>query len=279
MDRRVSLPDVDLALLEAGEGGRPLLLVHGFGGAKEDFADHVDSLAERGWHVVAPDLRGHGASDGPPGEEGYSLDVFADDLEALVDRLGWTDATLLGHSMGGMVAQVLVLRAPTAWRGLVLMDTGHGRFEVEPEALALGLSIVREKGLAEYARLLTEVGDPLENPAAERVLRERPGYQEFCDAKMLACSPDMYAAMMEQLTSLEDRLPRLGELTLPTLVLVGEYDRPFLDPSRAMCDALPDARFVLIADAGHSPQFEAPEPWIRAVEGFLDELAAGPLDG
>ena len=63
--RSVRTGDVSLEIAEAGAGGRPLLMVHGFTGAKEDFADFFDRLAERGWHVVAPDLRGHGASDHP----------------------------------------------------------------------------------------------------------------------------------------------------------------------------------------------------------------------
>jgi len=54
-----------LEYAEEGAGGRPFLLLHGFTGAKEDFADHLDRWADRGWHVVAPDLRGHGGSSAP----------------------------------------------------------------------------------------------------------------------------------------------------------------------------------------------------------------------
>ena len=93
-------------------GGRPLMLVHGFTGAKEDFSDFLLRLAERGWHVVAPDLRGHGASDKPDDEGAYALPIFAGDVFALADTLGWSSFTLLGHSMGGMIAQHMLLAAP-----------------------------------------------------------------------------------------------------------------------------------------------------------------------
>ena len=69
LTRRLSVHGVDLAVAESGGGGRPLLLVHGFGGAKEDFTDWLDPLAQQGWHAVAHDQRGHGASGDPGTEE------------------------------------------------------------------------------------------------------------------------------------------------------------------------------------------------------------------
>ena len=121
--RPVRAGDVTLEIAEAGAGGRPLLMVHGFTGAKEDFADWCDRLAERGWHVVAPDLRGHGASDHPPAPQDYSLDLFEADVLALVDDLGWDRFVLLGHSMGGMISQAIAVHHPGRLDGLVLMDT------------------------------------------------------------------------------------------------------------------------------------------------------------
>src|SRR5436190_8261838 len=110
---------VTLSVAAAGDGGRPLLLVHGFGGAKEDFTEFLDDLADLGWHAVAPDLRGHGASDKPDDEGAYSFEIFSGDLCALADRLGWTRFVVLGHSMGGMVAQHLVLDLPERVGALV----------------------------------------------------------------------------------------------------------------------------------------------------------------
>lgn len=71
--REVDLGPVRLALVEAGRGGRPLLLAHGFTGTKEDFADWIDPLVEAGWWVVAPDHRGHGGSSKLADESAYTL--------------------------------------------------------------------------------------------------------------------------------------------------------------------------------------------------------------
>src|SRR4051794_20252925 len=113
-----------LECAEAGSGGRPFVLVHGFTGAKEDFTEWLEPLAAEGWHAVAPDNRGHGESPKPDDEAEYSFDLMAGDVFELADSL-WgagTPFVLLGHSMGGMVAQVAALRAPDRLAGLILMD-------------------------------------------------------------------------------------------------------------------------------------------------------------
>src|SRR3954451_10137424 len=87
--RAVSVNGLQLAIAEAGAGGRPLMLVHGFTGAKEDFGDWMDAFADDGWWAVAPDLRGHGSSAKPEREEDYSIAEFATDVLALADQLDW----------------------------------------------------------------------------------------------------------------------------------------------------------------------------------------------
>ena len=101
---RITTDDgVGLAVEVAGSGPG-LLLVHGFGGAKEDFADHVQVLA-RDHTVVIFDHRGHGASDKPGSPAAYSLDRLATDTLQVADASGLDSFRLLGHSMGGMVAR------------------------------------------------------------------------------------------------------------------------------------------------------------------------------
>jgi pimeloyl-ACP methyl ester carboxylesterase len=266
-----------LVIAEAGAGGRPLLLVHGFTGAKEDFTDWLDPLAELGWHAVAPDQRGHGASPKPDDEGAYSFDAFASDLVAVLGALGWSSAVALGHSMGGMVVQTAALAAPERFDALVLMDTSHRALRADGGLIDLAVAIARAEGMAAVLaaqEALADEDEPLGNDIDRRLKRERPEYKAFGDRKMLASSPAMYVSMLRAITdgSGIDRLDDLRRLTLPALVLVGEHDEPFRKPSARMADAIPGAELVVIPDAAHSPQFENPEPWWKALRTFLDRL-------
>jgi pimeloyl-ACP methyl ester carboxylesterase len=275
--RAVEVGGAEYAIAEAGAGGRPLLLVHGWTGSKEDFADWVGPLAELGFHVVAPDQRGHGASTKPEGEDDYTLEIFASDLLLLADQLGWDRFVLLGHSMGGMVAQMLALRAGDRLDGLILMDTHHGPIEVDPEVVHLGVAAARTMGTGAIADMMasaTEPG-PLDTEAFQRVCAERPGHFEWGIEKTRNSSAAMFAAMLAEMAVTPDRLEALASLSMPTLVLVGDQDAPFIDASEAMAGAIPSARLDVLPDGGHSPQFESPDAWWGAMSSFLSSLPTG----
>lgn len=261
---------VVLEVVERGEGP-VLLLLHGFGGAKEDFADHLDSLA-RTHRVVAYDHRGHGASGKPEGPGAYSLARLARDVLAVADALGARRFRLVGHSMGGMVAQEVVLREPERVEALVLMETWPGAPPVaSPEEGRRAAEIALGAGMAELHRLMGE-RDVLATPAHERVLRERPGYRAFNDRKFLAQSPHMYAALLTEMLERADCSDALATVACPTLVVVGEQDEAAVPGCTRLATAIPGARLVTLEEAGHSPQFEAPERWRAAVTGFLEGL-------
>jgi pimeloyl-ACP methyl ester carboxylesterase len=273
--RKVDAGGLSFEIAEAGVGNdRRVLLVHGFTGGKDDFVEAADRLADAGWHAVALDLRGHGRSSQPASEDDYDLELFANDVWALVDALEWREPfVLLGHSMGGMIAQVAALRQPTRLRGLVLMDTSHGPVEgIRAAELELGLSIVREHGMETLLNLMNERENVLETPAAARVRAERPGWEEFERRKFLSSSSAMWASMAPKMLSQTDRLDAVSTLPVPVLVIVGEQDQPFIGPSQRMAKAIPTARLAVIPDAGHSPQFENPEAWWDALTSFLQEV-------
>jgi len=270
--RRIEAGDLGLVVLEAGSGGRPLLVLHGFCGAKENFAETMGPLAERGWHVVVPDQRGHGETGEPAGDLEYSFDLYRDDALALADALGWDRFVLLGHSMGGMAAQFVALARPERLAALVLADTSHRNVPIDPELAAAAREVVSTGGMADLVKAMSEMEDPLATEAHQRLLSERPGYREMLDSQNLAASPQMWMSMSEQMFSSRDRLPELRQLSVPTLVVVGEQDRPFLDPSRLMAAEIPRARLAVIGGAGHSPQLEAPEAWFEVLLDFLGKV-------
>ena len=263
---------IHLEVVDYGtDGGVPLMLVHGFGGAKEDFGDHFAALAE-GRRVLALDLRGHGESGKPDDPAAYSFDRLARDVVAVADAFEVERMDLLGHSMGGMVARRVVLSAPERVRALVLMDTCPG---VVPgydfEIVDAGAQIALTQGMAELKAILDAIS-PLESGPSQRILDDRPGYREYCEWKFWQLSPVMWATLVRELVQQPDELHRLADVTSRTLVMVGEADETFRAPSDAMAATLPDAALAVIADAGHSPQFENPFAWRDVLETFLAEL-------
>jgi 3-oxoadipate enol-lactonase len=271
-ERDVDLGDVRIRIAEAGAGQRPLLLVHGFTGAKEDFSPWLGQLAAAGWHAVAPDLRGHGDSSKPAEESAYSFKQMADDGLRLADALGWTRFVLLGHSMGGMIAQFMAIAEPSRLAGLILMDTAHGPLEhLSPELVAGAVAVVRAEGMDALANLTAGREGPLHTPAHQKLLDNKPGYAEFCDRKLRATSPGLYAAMAPEFISAPDRLESLRQLpaSLPVLVIVGDQDEPFHGHCQRLTEAIGGATMTVIPDAGHSPQFENSGSWWDALTAFL----------
>lgn len=268
--RAVVEPGVELEVDVRGRGPT-LVCLHGFGGAKEDFDDYLDDLAAD-WQVVAPDLRGHGDSDAPDDPAAYTLERIALDIEAVADAVGASQFVLLGHSMGGMVARRVALRAPRRVDGLVLMSTGAGPpAGLDPELVDLGVQLARDDW-AGLTRFLDEARPP-GTPAYERLLAERVGFSDYVAWKWSRVAPVMWVTLAPQLVREPDGLDALRDLACPALVMIGDADRGFFDASLAMADVIPDARLVVITDSGHHPQFEQPDQWRDALWAFLSEVA------
>jgi pimeloyl-ACP methyl ester carboxylesterase len=258
---------VGLEVVEQGSGPT-VLLVHGFGGAKEDFADQSDALAS-GHHVVTFDHRGHGESDAPPDAASYSLDRLALDTLAVADAVGANRFRLLGHSMGGMVARRVVLAHPQRVDALVLMDTSPGQVPgLDGELLEMAAVIALNEGMTELKRIM-DAFQPLGTPAYERLMAERPDYVEFNDRKWANLSATMWATLGREIRDQPDQLAELAGVGCPTLVIVGEQDAPFVSVSHQMAETITGAELAVIPDAGHSPQFENPSVWLDALERFL----------
>jgi 3-oxoadipate enol-lactonase len=251
--------------------GPGLVLVHGFGGAKEDFADQADAFA-RDHTVVTFDHRGHGESDKPDDLAAYSLPRLRADVLAVADGVGLDTFRLLGHSMGGMVARRIAIDQRERVDALIMMDTTASPIPgFDPDIMEIGADVAVNEGKQKLKELL-DAFPTLDTPAYQRTLRERPGYQEFVDYKWDALSERMWAALNRAMARQDDDLEAMRAVSCPTLILVGEQDEPFLIASRAMAETIPGARLVVIPDAGHSPQFENPDAWLAAMQEFLSSL-------
>ncbi len=192
----------------------------------------------------------------------------------VADACGLDRFRLLGHSMGGMAVRRVVLAAPERIEALVLMDTSSGPVAGIDTDL---IDLAADYGLAEGKAALKELLDSapvLDTPAYQQLLEGRSGYREFQDAKWEALSVVMWCAMARDMAHQPQQLDALAAVACPTLVIVGDQDTPFLGDSRRMADTIADASLAVIPVAGHSPQFENPDAWLRALSGFLDHIDA-----
>jgi pimeloyl-ACP methyl ester carboxylesterase len=115
----LELPQLHLSYLEWNPGKEPLLLLHGLADHGLVWVSLAESLGDR-YHIVAPDLRGHGDSGKP--DRGYSCDDIIADLEALMNHFGWTSAHIVAHSWSAKVALVWAKQQPQRFRSLILVD-------------------------------------------------------------------------------------------------------------------------------------------------------------
>ena len=122
-ERTVAVNGIDLHLLEAGDGGAPLvLLCHGFPELGYSWRHQLPALAAAGYRAIAPDQRGYGGTSRPEAIEDYDIVHLTDDLLALLDLLGEEQAVVVGHDWGSMVLSHLVLRAPERVRAAMWMS-------------------------------------------------------------------------------------------------------------------------------------------------------------
>lgn len=270
-DRVVAANGVKLAADDRGEGGTPLLLVHGFTGSRIDFADVIDELA-KDRRVVAWDHRGHAGSTNTGDRASYTFDQLLADMEALVDELGLERFHLLGHSMGGVVSQRYVLAHPDRVLSLILMDTLATPDVIPPDIFRWMIDNAQQKGMD----ALTEEMLAFEAAQEGRVPPEsRDAVVDRIRYKLPNMDLEAFVGLGEALMSFPPMLDRLrDEVRCPTTVIVGENDAGLRPAATAMADAVDGAVEVVIDGAAHSPQEEAPEAWLAAVRAHLARAEA-----
>lgn len=173
---RVQGPAGELAVVDGGSGGPPVLLVHGLGG---DAGHWVEQLAHlwRGRRAVALDLRGHGASDAA-GDGDYSVPAFAQDVVAVAEALELPPFVLVGHSMGGSVAAEVARRRPERVAGLLLVDPNGDQSRLPADQVEVVLRAVRADPHGElrmqFSQVLSGAAPGVREQVLESLLQTRP---------------------------------------------------------------------------------------------------------
>jgi pimeloyl-ACP methyl ester carboxylesterase len=254
---------VALAYEGRGAGDPPLVLIHGWCCDHTYFAPQV-AYFERAHRVLAVDLRGHGASDKP--EQAYTIDVLADDVAWLCERLGIRQPVLVGHSMGGTVALAVAARYPSLPLAIVALD---GRLAPTPEAVAGMERLVaslRGPGYRAVARRFCDETFFLPTDDPERRARILDG--------MSAAPQRVMASAMEGLARY-DSAAALAALSLPMLFVAANEEKPRSDVARlrALCSTLRTGQTV---GSGHFLQLEVPDQVNAMLARFLALVAGAP---
>lgn len=239
---------------EVHGSGPPLLLTHGYSSTSAMWQGQIEALS-RNYRLVLWDMRGHGRSDYPDDPQAYSEAATVADMAALLDAVGAQRAIVGGLSLGGYMSLAFYRAHPERVRALLIVDTGPGfkkddardawnkraydtaeRFE--REGLAVLKTLSRERSTVSH-RDATGLAH-----AARGMLTQR-------DARVIELLPG---------------------IKVPSLVVVGADDTPFLAASDYMAAKIPGAKKVVIPAAGHAVNIDQPKAFIDAVLPFLDTL-------
>jgi len=242
--------------------GHSLVLIHGFSLDSRMWDDQFETFAEH-YQVIRYDVRGFGKSDLPDGEISHT-----DDLQALLDLLGVTEAHVLGFSMGGWIAVEFALLHPELTSALVLADgtvLGYPLGEIDDF-----FTLVKTKAAESDVQAAKELwlDQPLFKPAfdrpsvaprLQRIISDYSGWHFVNTYSYRPLDPPA--------------LQRLDEVSAPTLLIVGErHLLPFHTVADTLHQSVPGARKVILPDVGHMSNMENPDRFNRTVLAFLAEI-------
>jgi pimeloyl-ACP methyl ester carboxylesterase len=248
--------ELSFNILDAGSGEPALLFLHYWGGSARTWNAVIQQLSKH-FRCIAYDQRGWGRSDAPP--HGYSLRDLAFDAERIVRALKIPNFVLVGHSMGGKVAQLLAAQHPTGLQKLILVAPATPTPQNIPD-------FARESQLHAY--------DNRENAVrAMEFLTAHPPDEKLREQILtdnLASAPQARLAWPSSM-AYEDISAEVGKIAVPTLLLAGDQDRqdPVEQHQREVLPRIPGAELRIIPDCGHLMPIDQPEKLADAIRTFV----------
>ena len=238
---------------EDSGSGMPILLTHGFGASTGMWRGQVEAFQNR-YRLISWDMRGHGQTTCPEELSHFSQALTDDDMAALLDHLEIDQAVIAGHSLGGFMSLSFNVAHPDRVKALVLQGCGPGYRRDEPR-------LAWNERAERRARTLEEGGLPALGGGAE------VGESVQGSANGLAF------AARGILSQVDSRvMDSVKVISVPTLVICGDGDKPYVDGARYMGDRIPGATYVEVPGAGHGVNVEKPDAVNAALEAFLVDL-------
>jgi len=262
MTSNIAVPHAEIR----GDGPETIVLLHGIGGSWQVSEFQLAEWSKK-YRVVAWDMPGYGDS---AALAEMTFEALAESLKALIDSIGAQHIILVGHSMGGMVAQTFVATYPERVTRLVLLSTSPS-FGSDSAA---GKKF-REAFVAERIKPLDDGKTPADmaGGAMNNMVGDNPdprGLQMAIDS-MSRISSETYRQAVSCLATF-DRSADLHRIGMPTLCICGQRDKVTPRGTVArMAMKIPRAQFILIEGAGHLPNIEQPKLFNSIVDSYLDE--------
>lgn len=250
------------AYLSRGSGPTAVVFLHGVGGGKGAFPRQLEALAARGYRAVSWDMPGYG---GTPAVEPYTIGELARSLERLIDALAPKKCAIVGHSMGGMVAQEAYALFSQKIQGLVLSGTSPAFGK--PGGAWQQSFLQARLGPLDAGKTMPELAERL----VQGMLGESPDPEgvRIALALMSAVPSATYRAALSALMGF-DRRALLPEIAVPTLTVAGERDTN-APPAvlEKMAEKISGASYQCIAGAGHLANLERPSEFNDVLLSFL----------
>jgi pimeloyl-ACP methyl ester carboxylesterase len=236
--------------------GRAVLMSHGYSATRRMWSGQHELLGDR-YRLISWDMRGHGQTESPDDPAQYSHALTVADMKALLDHLGIQRAVIGGLSLGGTMSLEFYLAHPQTVEALVICDSGPGYRNAQ--AREKWNERARSRAVELEARGLEALS------GRSREMHEAMGHH--ASAQGLAHAARGKHAQTD--TRVIDGRP---SISVPTLVIVGDKDEPFVAPCEYMAKKIPGARLEVIKGAGHSSNLDQPDAFNQVFVEFLDSL-------
>ncbi|MBW2315880.1 MAG: alpha/beta fold hydrolase [Deltaproteobacteria bacterium] len=259
--------------VEAHGDGAPIVLSCAFCTTHENFRPQVSALVEHGARVILWDYRGHGKSEAPPDDASYAPELVVEDLHRVLEWAAPDEQCVVGGlSLGGMISLHYYFAHADRVRALVLVDSGPGfknpdaqaKWAAQVDRTAFFLESRGLKAFVDGKAGATTIGRHPELPAAQAAR-----------AAIIAQDPLALGRFGKNVSAVArgviDDLDRVG---VPTLIVVGEEDDPYMRAAEVMTGKIPGACRVDIEGAGHICNIEKADEFNRVLTQFLSQLDA-----